>query len=127
MILAIDFDGTLHCGQYPIIGVPTPYAIETMRKLKDNGHYLIINTCRCGDDLLEAINWLLEKGIPFDRVNDNKPSQTELFSNNSRKVFADIYVDDRQVGGLQTWPYTFDYIEEQSRQLEKEGKEVLNE
>lgn len=127
MIVAVDFDGTLHCGQYPEIGIPAPYAVEKMKQLKESGHYLIINTCRCGDHLTAAINWLLEKGIPFDRVNDNHPDAVELHSSNSRKVFADVYVDDRQVGGLPTWPYTFDYIEEQAKQIEEKGKEALNE
>lgn len=118
MILAIDFDGTLHCGEYPEIGVPAPYAIEKMRKLKELGHYIIINTCRCDRHLIAAINWLLEKGIPFDRVNDNHPLESKKYGSNSRKIFADVYVDDRQVGGLPTWPYTFDYIEEQAKQRE---------
>lgn len=110
MILAVDFDGTLHCGIYPAIGVPVPYAIKKMRKLKEDGHYLIINTCRCDEHLIAAINWLLEKGIPFDRVNDNHPDGVKLHNSNSRKVFADVYVDDRQVGGLPTWPQIYDYI-----------------
>ena len=93
-----------------------PYAIEKMKQLKAAGHYIIINTCRCDEHLIAAINWLLEKGIPFDRVNDNHPAGVITHGSNSRKVFADIYVDDRQVGGLQTWPYTFDYIEEQARE-----------
>lgn len=139
MIIAIDFDGTLHSGVFPAIGVPAPYAVEIMQKLKADGHYIIINTCRSNDDLLEAINWMLLKRIPFDRVNDNHPAQIALHKNNSRKVHADLYIDDKQVGGLPLWPdiykyiatfidpqvesfvgnvtfpYAFDYVEEQSR------------
>lgn len=110
MILAIDFDGTLHMGQYPAIGIPMPYAIEVMAQLKADGHYIIINTCRSNDCLTEAINWLLSKGIPFDRVNDNHPDEIATHSNNSRKVHADVYVDDRQVGGLPAWPEIYEYI-----------------
>lgn len=111
MIIAVDFDGTLHMGEFPEIGIPMPYAIEMMRKLKMNGHYLIINTCRSNGDLLEAINWLIEKGIPFDRVNDNHPDETAKHNNNSRKVYADVYIDDKQVGGLPTWGEIFGYID----------------
>lgn len=103
MIIAIDFDGTLHLGQFPAIGIPAPDAIKVMKQLKADGHYLIINTARSGDDLLNAINWLLEKGIPFDRVNDNYPVNVATYGSNSRKIYAHLYVDDRQVGGLPPW------------------------
>lgn len=103
MIIAIDFDGTLHLGQFPQIGIPAPDAVKVMKQLKNDGHYLIINTARSGDDLLNAINWLLERGIPFDRVNDNEPTNVEKYGNNSRKIYAHLYIDDRQVGGLPPW------------------------
>jgi hypothetical protein len=110
MIIAVDFDGTLHTGRWPETGSPAPYAREVMRRLKEEGHYLIIWTSRAGDELIAAINWLLENHIPFDRVNDNPPGQTALYGNNSRKVYAHLYVDDKQVGGLPTWPEIYDCI-----------------
>lgn len=103
MIIAVDFDGTLHLGKFPAIGIPAPDAIKVMKQLKADGHYLIINTARGGDDLLNAINWLLDKGVPFDRVNDNYPVNVGKYGNNSRKIYAHLYVDDRQVGGLPPW------------------------
>lgn len=108
MIIAIDFDGTLHLGKFPSIGVPAPDAVRVMQALKADGHYLIINTARNGDQLLEAINWLLRKGIPFDRVNDNNPDNVEKYGSNSRKIYAHLYIDDRQVGGLPTWDEIYD-------------------
>lgn len=69
MIIAVDFDGTLSMGPYPEIGNPKPYAVEMMNKLKDDGHYIILWTCRRGERLEDALNWLLEQGIPFDRIN----------------------------------------------------------
>ncbi len=113
MIIAIDFDGTIHTGQWPEIGAPAPYAIEVMKKLKADGHTLIIWTSRDGDRLIEAINWLLCHDIPFDRVNDNDPDKTALYGSNSRKVYAHCYVDDKQVGGLPTWPEIYEYITSQ--------------
>lgn len=110
MILAIDFDGTICRGTFPNIEGESPYAGEIIRKLKADGHYIIINTCRSGQQLLEAINWLLQQEIPFDRVNDNEPAQIALHENNSRKVFADLYIDDRQVGGLPSWLAIYEYI-----------------
>lgn len=110
MILAIDFDGTICRGLYPNIDGLQPYAKETIKKLKEDGHYIIINTCRSGEQLLETINWLLEHGIPFDRVNDNAPEQITMYGNNCRKIFADIYIDDRQIGGLPSWLSIYEYI-----------------
>ena len=59
MIIAVDFDGTLTMDRYPEIGSPKPYAVETMKRLKADGHYIILWTCRRGDRLEAAINWLL--------------------------------------------------------------------
>lgn len=115
MILAIDFDGTIAIDNYPEIGVAVPYSIDTICKLKSDGHYIIVNTCRCDDRLVEAINWMLERGVPFDRVNDNHPEETIKYDSNSRKVFAHIYVDDKQVGGLPPWPEIYEYVTEEER------------
>lgn len=114
MILAIDFDGTIARGKFPNIGEPQPYAKEAIATLKKEGHYIIINTCRSGSQLIDAINWLLEKDITFDRVNDNAIEMIALHGNNSRKVFADLYIDDRQIGGLPTWLEILDYVRAQT-------------
>lgn len=111
MIIAVDFDGTLHTGTYPTIGEPRPGAREYMQKLKDDGHYLIIWTCRVGDRLLEAINWLLSQDIPFDRVNDQNPENKAKYGDITRKIYAHLYIDDKQVGGLPPWPDILDYVE----------------
>ena len=108
MIIAIDFDGTLHTGEWPGIGAPAPYAIEVMKRLHDDGHYLIIWTCREGKYQTDMINWLSEKGIPFDRINDN--TEWEQYGYNARKVNADVYIDDRNLGGLPTWREIYDII-----------------
>lgn len=103
MIIAIDFDGTVSRGKYPAIDGLQPYAKEVINRLFANGHYLIINTCRSGDQLLEAINFMLQKGIMFHRVNDNHPDETAKYNNNSRKLNADVYIDDRNLGGFPGW------------------------
>ncbi len=110
MIIAIDFDGTLHVGKWPEIGMPAPYAIETMQKLKADGHYLIIWTCREGERQTEMVNWMLDRGIPFDRVNDHKPSSVAQYGYASRKVYAHLYIDDKQVGGLPRWDDIYEEV-----------------
>lgn len=112
MIIAVDFDGTLHCGTYPAIGAPAPDAVKYMRKLHEDGHYIIINTCRCGGHLVDAINWLLAHDIPFSRINDNEPQNVAKYGNNSRKIYSHCYIDDKQVGGLPMWRDIYEWITE---------------
>jgi hypothetical protein len=121
MIIAIDFDGCICRGKYPAIDGLMPYAKTTINDLYDRGHYIIINTCRSGDQLVDAINWLLHQGIRFNRVNDNDPEQSALYKNNSRKIYAHVYVDDKQIGGMPQWTDVFDYI----YNLDMEWKEKL--
>lgn len=120
MIIAIDFDGTICRDAYPSIGELNPDAAIVIRSLKDDGHYLIINTCRSGDQAIHAINFLKEKAIPFDRINDNEPSHVAEYSNNCRKIYADVYIDDRQVGGLPLWSEIYDSITKLDKQRQEE-------
>jgi hypothetical protein len=126
MIIAIDFDGTLHTGQWPEIGAPAPYAVEVMKRLKADGHYLIIWTCRENETQTAMVNWLLEKGIPFDRINDNSADNTKRFGGNARKVNADVYIDDKQVGGLPMWGEIYDYVNEKEADIKKHKQHESN-
>lgn len=123
MIIAVDFDGTLHDGEYPNIGNPIKDAIDVMQALKHiEDHYLIIWTCRTGEKLTEAINWLLENNIPFDRINDQNPDNKAEYKNVSRKVYAHLYIDDKQVGGLPSWKEIFEYVNKIEKEyLERKG------
>lgn len=115
MIIAVDFDGVINACEYPFVGVLVAGAKEGMARLKEQGHTLIIWTCREGQDLLDAINFLLEKGIAFDGVNCNARSNIELHSNDSRKVFADLYIDDHNLGGFPGWKEVIRMLEEQDK------------
>jgi hypothetical protein len=103
MSIAIDFDNTISRGKYPAIDGLQPYAKETINRLFADGHYLIINTCRSGEQLLQAINWMLQQGVSFHRVNDNNPENTAIYGNNSRKIYAHLYIDDKNLGGFPGW------------------------
>jgi ribonucleotide monophosphatase NagD (HAD superfamily) len=122
MIIAVDFDGTLHTGKYPEIGAPAPYAVEVMQKLKAEGHYLIIWTCRENETQTQAVNWLLEKGIPFDRINEHKTGSYEQYGYKARKVYAHLYIDDKQVGGLPTWNEIYDYVQQKENEYKQSIK-----
>ena len=125
MIIAVDFDGTLHAGKWPGIGVEAPYAGDVMRRLHDDGHYIIINTCRTGDMLVDAVNWLLRHDIPFDRVNDNCPVSVEQYGSNSRKIHAHVYIDDKQIGGLPPWREIYEYVTERQNQYTRSTSGAL--
>lgn len=110
LVIAIDFDGTIVESDFPRIGAEIFGAGATIRRLKEKGHHITIWTCRCGDALTDAINWLLANKIPFDAVNINTPSRIRLYNSDSRKISADIYVDDRIVGGFPGWEKVERYI-----------------
>ena len=103
MIIAVDFDGTIHDGQWPGIGRPLPDAREEINALRAEGHYIIIWTCREGRQQTEMVNWLLEQDIHFDRVNDHRPDQVTAYGTDARKVYAHCYVDDKNAGGMLPW------------------------
>lgn len=103
MIICVDFDGTIHDGQWPAIGEPREGAKEAINNLRAEGHYIIIWTCREGQQQTEMVNWLLAQGIGFDRVNDHEPGNLAMYGTATRKVYAHCYIDDKNVGGLPSW------------------------
>ena len=103
MIIAVDFDKTIHTGEWPDIGSPLPYVIEMMQRLRKDKHFLILWTCREGKTQTEAVNWMSLHSIPFDLVNENHPDIIAKYGGNSRKIYADFYIEDKQVGGLPRW------------------------
>lgn len=119
MIIAIDFDGTLVRSDYPHIHGLQPYAKEVMHRLKDEGHYLILWTCRKGEELMQAINYLLGQGIPFDRINDHHPGNLQSYGGQGgKKIYADLYVDDRVPGGFVGWQAVERYVDSLTKSIE---------
>ena len=95
MIIAVDFDGTLCKHEFPKIGSPNMEVINLIKKFKSQGHKIILNTCRDGKYLEEAIDWCRFEGLEFDAVNDNVQEVKDNFFELSNKIYADIYIDDR--------------------------------
>jgi hydroxymethylpyrimidine pyrophosphatase-like HAD family hydrolase len=102
LVIAIDFDGTIVEHRYPFIGKIRPFAFETMEALQIKGHRLILWSYRTGKKLDEAVNFCKSYGIEFYAVNKNYPEEVWKESD-SRKILADIYIDDRNVGGIPEW------------------------
>ncbi|OAD92196.1 MULTISPECIES: BT0820 family HAD-type phosphatase [Flavobacteriaceae] len=102
LTIAVDFDGTIVEDEYPSIGRPIIFAFETLKKLQDEGHRLILWTYRKGRALEDAVKFCEENGIVFYAVNRSFPEE-EFDSSYSRKIHADIFIDDRNIGGLKSW------------------------
>lgn len=101
-ILAIDFDGTIVENKYPGIGKPKLFAFETLKKLQKKGFVLILWTYRDGERLEEAVEFCRKKGLEFYAVNKSYPEE-EYTEEISRKINADIFIDDRNIGGFLGW------------------------
>lgn len=102
MIIAVDFDGTIVEHEYPKIGKPKLFAFETIKALQDRGDQLILWTYRSGKELDEAVAFCKNNGIEFYAVNKNYPE--EVYDGSiSRKILADVYIDDRNIGGFMEW------------------------
>lgn len=104
MIIAIDFDGTLCKGVFPEIGEPRQWLINLVKHWQKHGHKIILWTCRenCGGlyfpdrrYLDEAVEWCYNQGIVFDAINKNLEESNYPDECFSRKVYADLYIDDK--------------------------------
>lgn len=96
-IIAVDFDGTLVEDKYPHIGNPRPWVWVNMIKAQRNGAKIILWTSRDGRQLSEAVEFCAKNGLYFDAVNENIPETKCLFKNDTRKVYANEYWDDKAV------------------------------
>ena len=96
-IVAVDFDGTLCENAYPNIGAPKYHIINAIKEYKSYGWKIVLWTCRNEDDLTDALAWCKKQGLEFDAVNCNIPDVQEMFGGDTRKVFANVYIDDRNV------------------------------
>jgi hypothetical protein len=111
MMIAIDFDGTIVEHAYPAIGKPVPFAIETLLQMQKDGHRLILWTVRHGQLLQEAIDYCARQGLYFFAENENYRGETvEKGERLSRKLSADLFIDDRNLGGLPDWGVIYNAV-----------------
>jgi trehalose-6-phosphatase len=94
-IIAVDFDGTLCTDSYPQIGIPNLPLIDLLRRMREQGKQVILWTCRCGELLEQAVDWCKRFGLEFDAVNENVPETMARYGTESRKISADVYIDDK--------------------------------
>ena len=123
LTIAVDFDGTIVEDEYPKIGKPIIFAFETLKKLQSKGHRLILWTYRYGRELEDAVAFCNENGITFYAVNKSFPEE-EFDPKYSRKINADVFIDDRNFGGLMGWGEIYQKLigEETTQLLTKKKK-----
>jgi len=102
LTIAVDFDGTIVEDDYPKIGKPVIFAFDTLKALQANGHRIILWTYRRGEALDSAIQFCKNNGITFYAVNKSFPEE-DFDPESSRKIYADLFIDDRNIGGLMSW------------------------
>lgn len=112
MTIAVDFDGTIVEHRYPEIGREIPFAIDTLKMLTKEGHRLILWSVREGRLLEEAVEWCRERGLEFYAVNKDYPEESREDKNYSRKLKVEMFIDDRNVGGLPDWGVIYKMITE---------------
>ena len=120
LTIAVDFDGTLVEEKYPEIGKEKEDAFEVLIRLHNDGHRLLLWTYRHGRTLTEAIEFCRQKGVEFYAVNKNFPEE-EYDTSVPRKLLADIYIDDRNIGGMLEWEEIYRLIT--NKMLDKKAKQ----
>ena len=127
MIIAVDFDGTIVAHEYPKIGKEKIFATETLRQLINDGHRLMLWTVREGELLDEAVEWCRQRGVEFYAVNKDFPeeniSKNEQFS---RKIKADVWIDDLNIGGLPDWGTIYRIITEKKTLQQVMEEKLVN-
>ena len=124
LIVAIDFDGTIVEDAYPKIGKPKLFAFETLKRLQNDGHRLILWTYRNGSKLEEAVSFCEENGIHFYAINKSFPEE-EFDNSQSRKIYADLFIDDRNLGGMHGWGEIYQMITKQKPHIKGQSKKGL--
>jgi hypothetical protein len=110
MVIAVDFDGTIVEHEYPKIGKPIPFSFDVLKKLQQEEHHtLILWTMREGDLLQEAIDFCKKQGLEFYAHNKNYPEE-EFNEETARKLSVDLFIDDRNIGGLPDWGVIYKLI-----------------
>lgn len=126
LILGLDFDGTVVKHEFPAIGSPAPHCLEVLRRVMNHGHMIILWTCRENEQditrkkyLDEAVQYLKDNGIKLQGINENGPEDDfRVGSELKRKIYADVYVDDKGLIPLKDGVVDWEWVE---ARLEERG------
>ncbi len=115
MVIAVDFDGTIVEDCHPAIGEPKIFAFETLREMQKSNHQLILWTTRTGKELEDAVDFCKKNGIEFYAVNASYPEEV-YETNASRKVNCEVFISEKNIGGLPGWGEAWQEIKEMTGQ-----------
>ena len=121
LTIAVDFDGTIVEDNYPKVGRENLFAFDTLKKLQEKGHRLILWTYRNGKALEEAVAFCKANGIVFYAVNKSFPEE-DFNPKYSRKINADMFIDDRNVGGFFGWGEIYQELIGEDKPVKKKSK-----
>ena len=121
--VAIDFDDTIVENKFPLIGKPKLFAFETLRAMQEKGLLLILWTVRKGEELNNAVEFCRSNGINFYAVNANYPEE-QFDEGVSRKIEADIFIDDRNIGGFMGWSSIWQELFPEEKNIKLERKTI---
>lgn len=125
LIIAVDFDGTIADDAYPKVGRAKMFAFETLKRLQEDGHRLILWTYRHGKTLDEAVEFCRANGIEFYAVNSSYSGEDFDVNQASRKLNADLFIDDRNLGGFPGWGEVYRVIKDKIQfDIETHGKKI---
>jgi hypothetical protein len=119
VVIAVDFDGTICTLSYPAIGRERKGAKEYINKLYDEGYAIVINTCRQGLAAEAAKTFLEIRGINYDEFNENMPHILDLYGTDTRKISADVYIDDKCLFEIPSWKNKYKIIKKKFPECEK--------
>lgn len=108
MVIAVDFDGTIVEHKYPEIGREIPGAIDALKNLAQRNK-VILWTVREGKRLEEAIEFCAKRGLTFYAANSDEPDM-QWDGRGARKLRADVFIDDANLGGLPDWDMIYEMI-----------------
>ena len=121
--IAVDFDGTIVESKFPLIGKPKLFAFETLKAMQDRGILLILWTVRKGEELNNAVEFCRSNGITFYAVNANYPEE-QHDEDISRKIEADVFIDDRNIGGFMGWSNVWQELFPEEAIIQQEHKTI---
>ena len=124
LLIAVDFDGTIVEDDYPRIGPAKIFAFDTLLELQQKGHRLILWTYRYGERLQEAVDFCRKNGLEFYAVNKSYPEE-KFDGSVSRKINADVFIDDRNVGGLLGWGEIYQQLLKTAKPKEHKSKKGI--
>tara|TARA_R110002126_G_scaffold237443_1_gene380959 strand:+ start:5073 stop:5456 length:384 start_codon:yes stop_codon:yes gene_type:complete len=122
LVIAIDFDGTIVEEAYPSLGKLRKGAKKYINKLHNDGHIIIINTCRSGVHQNAAFKMLVGLEVEFDLMNENHPSVIAEYNSDSRKISADLYIDDKNLVKLPSWKQKYKLIKKHYKRIKHNEK-----